>query len=124
MREIYVNTKDSPCAKAYECCGLTEKRERLKWLGNDALYVADNRTFVKVRIATPSNPETMRQYRLNIDMSKTYLMDAITGTLYFEDGRCLSSTLISRKFERNDELARKLLLEKTVINTQLNGKQI
>jgi hypothetical protein len=115
MREININT-EAPCAKGYECCHSSEKKERLKWLGNEELYVADDRVFIKVRIATPTDSEKLRQYRLNINMNQIYLMDAITGTLYLEDGRCLSSNIVKRTFTRNDELARKIIVKKTVIN--------
>lgn len=113
MREININTYEAPCAKAYECCNSSEKRERLKWIGDSELYVADNRAFVKVQIATPTDPETLRQYRLSLDMKKDYLMDVVTGTLYLEDGRCLSSSIVKRNFERNDELARKIIARKS-----------
>jgi negative regulator of genetic competence, sporulation and motility len=97
MREIYINT-EAPCAKMSECCAANDEALR-RWLGDDELYTADGRYFVKVRIAKPQDSETQRQYRLSIDMKQTYYMDCVTGTLYLEDGRCLSSNQMKpRKF--------------------------
>ena len=109
MREININT-ESPCAKTGECCTATHSYARNKWLKDEELYVADERVFIKVRIATPTNSELARQYRLCIDVRKTYFMDAITGTLYFEDGKCVSSNQIkNRNFVRNDVQGKKIL---------------
>ena len=99
MRLIHINT-EAPCAKMSECCQPT-KDARRKWLkAEDEVYIADGRYFVRVGIATPTDSETLRQYRLNIDMKRTYLMDIVTGTLYRDDGRCLSSDQVSRTFTR------------------------
>lgn len=109
MREININT-EAPCAKMGECCIATHSYARKKWLKDEELFVADGRVFIKVRIATPNDSELLRQYKLAIDIRKTYFMDAITGTLYLEDGRCLSSNQIApRNFVRDDVLGRKIL---------------
>lgn len=98
LRAISINT-DAPCAKMSECCSAAnESFER--WLKNDVLYTADNRKFIKVNIDTPSDNDMLRQYKLNIDMKKSYFMDCVTGTLFLENGQCLSSNQINpRKFE-------------------------
>jgi len=99
MRLIHINT-EAPCAKMSECCQPT-KDARRKWLRDeDEVYTADRRYFVRVGIATPTDSETLRQYRLNIEMKRTYLMDIVTGTLYRDDGRCLSSSQLHRTFTR------------------------
>lgn len=97
MREIYINT-EAPCAKMSECCAANDEALQ-NWLKDDELYTADGRNFVKVRIAKPQDSETLRQYKLSIDMKQMYYMDCVTGTLYLENGRCLTSSQIKpRKF--------------------------
>ncbi len=96
MREIYIDT-EAPCAKSGSCC-LPTKEARRKWLQqDDETFTADGRLFVKVQIATPKDAEMLRQYRLAIDMKQNYIMDIITGTLYTEQGRCLSSNQIAQR---------------------------
>lgn len=99
MREIHINT-EAPCAKMGECCA-PNKEARRRWLkSQDEVYTSDGRYFVRVGIAVPTDSETLRQYRINIDMNSTYLMDIVTGTLYRDDGRCLSSDQVTRNFTR------------------------
>jgi hypothetical protein len=93
------------------CCTAVHAHAKKRWVKpDDELYVADGQVFVKVRIAAPIDPSLQRQYRLAIDMSKTYFMGATTGTLYREDGRCLSSNKIEPKaFVRNDAAGAKII---------------
>lgn len=105
---------EGPSAKAVECMLLSVRYSKnAKWTKGKELYEADGRVFIKVTIATPRDADVLKQYKRAIDMSKQYFMDAITGTLYREDGRCLTTTQIkTRQFVRNDKLCTKLLSEK------------
>ena len=110
LREISINT-EGPCAKMQWCGTAVHSHAKQRWVKpNDELYIADGQVFVKVRIAHQIDSALQRQYRLAIDMSKTYFMGATTGTLYREDGRCLSSNKIKPKsFVRNDEEGKKII---------------
>ena len=115
MIEIAINT-EGPCAKQISCI-LPSSRytKNAQWAKGKELFVADGRVFIQVSIALPKAEEDQREYRKAIDMKKTYFMDAITGSLYREDGRCIATTRINpRKFVRNDKLGLQILQAKAV----------
>jgi len=113
MIEININ-RESPCAKAFHCMvPSTRYAKNAQWAKGKELWVSNDRVFVKVKIAMPSLNEEIDKYCKAYDMKKTYFMECITGTLYFEDGRCMSSgKMPKRKFVRDDKLGSKLLSEK------------
>ena len=113
MIEIAINT-EGPCAKSLYCIlPSSQKAKNVKWANGKELFVADGRVFIQVSIALPKAEEDQREYRKAIDMKKTYFMDAITGSLYREDGRCIATTRINpRKFVRDDKLGLQILQAK------------
>jgi hypothetical protein len=112
MIEINIST-EAPCARAYHCITISEKERDSGWTKGKELYVADGQVFVRVKIATPSTEAEQQRYRRLLNVSKPYFMQCVTGALYCEDGRCLTTSQIApRKFVRNDELGRKILAAK------------
>jgi hypothetical protein len=114
MIEINIST-EGPCAKSFHCIAPSGRNQKnAAWARGKELFVADGRVFIQVRIAMPKLEEDQREYRKAIDMKKTYFMDYITGTLYFDDGRCMSTTQIKpRQFVRDDKLGVKILSERS-----------
>jgi hypothetical protein len=115
MYEIDINP-EGPCAKAVYCMIASQRYlKNSQWPNKKELYVADGRAFAKVKIATPRLIETQKELKKWIDPKKVYFMDAITGTLYFEDGICVSNYKKQRKFVRDQKLATKILNETRAI---------
>jgi len=108
MLEININT-EGPCAKAFYCIAPLGRNQKNAARGKE-LFIADGRVFIQVKIAMPTLAEDQREYRKAIDMKKTYFMDVITGTLYFDNGRCMATAQIKpRQFVRDDKLGVKIL---------------
>jgi hypothetical protein len=99
--KIRINT-EGPCANSFYCLSiLATKQTQKEWEKDKILYESNNRLFCLVTIDKPDSEASLKQLKRHIDVDKKYIMDAITGTLYYEDGKCLSSGMIPiRRFKR------------------------
>jgi hypothetical protein len=98
---------DGMVAMTNSCFPIGPKSSTKKaWLAGKELYLADisgiERVVTPVHIATDEH-------------KTTFLMDAITGTLYRpKDGRCKTSDkLVLRKYEKADNLDQRLMKTKS-----------
>lgn len=111
MRNIYINT-EGPCAKFSECCTAPAKADRQRWLGQDELYVSGEQSFIQVKVASPKDSNMYREYKQTMDLSKTYFMNCVTGTLFYEDGSPVSSRCMDNKVFVKDSVKGKEILFK------------
>lgn len=109
--EVRISSRNIPCSVEYFSPHGVAKNKR-KWLDEHDLYEATINEFKRV-----VTPVTI----LKADPPVTYMMDAVTGTLYdIFTGRCLSSnTLRMKEFVEKRGLEKRLLAIRTDVNRGL-----
>ena len=106
--EVKIASRNIPCSVEYFSPHGVAKNKR-KWLDEHDLYEATINNFKRV-----VTPVTI----LNLKKSPTYMMDAVTGSLYdIPTGRCLTSgELVMKSYVEKRGLDKQLLAIRTDVN--------